>query len=75
VAIMIENSMKLNLTLNKDLVKQYEDMASNMCIPRSALMTIALIQYMEQKQALNSMSSFEDLVGRMEGLNGKEVEK
>jgi metal-responsive CopG/Arc/MetJ family transcriptional regulator len=70
---MIKNSMKVNLTLNKDLVESYDVLAREMCVPRSALLNIVLTQYIENKLALNSMSGLEGLVAKME--NMKESDK
>lgn len=68
---MIKNVIRVNINLNRDLVRAYDDIAANMCIPRSALMVFALTQYLENKQALSSMSNLEELVGKMENYSNK----
>jgi len=63
---MKENGLRVNLTLNKDLVKLYDELAQGMCIPRNALLNMVLTQYIENKQAVSAMSGLEGLVAKME---------
>ena len=72
---MLDNSKRVNLNLPDDLVKSYDDMARKMCVPRSALITIALVTYLDNKVALDTLGNMKALIAEIEIEQNKKVKK
>jgi metal-responsive CopG/Arc/MetJ family transcriptional regulator len=64
---MLNNAMRVSLNLPKSLVEKFDEIAMELCVPRTALINMALSQYIENKEAISTMGGLQDLVNRMEG--------
>lgn len=51
-----------NITMSDEIAKWYEDKAEELGIAQTAVMTIALKQYMEQDKTINVLHNMEQLI-------------
>ena len=59
---MRKETKRKNIQLSIELAKWYEELADEIGISHSALMTMALKQYKDQQEALKFASNIEDLI-------------
>lgn len=71
---MASTSKRVNITVSDEIINFYQELADEMGVPRSAVMVMAMKNYMDQQKSLKMVdiySSMEDLVSKLEqlGLN------
>lgn len=68
---------RLNINMSEKLVEWYDKRAEEMGVSRSAVMCMAMQEYMEQKNAVNVMEEFKVLAEQMKiaELAQKELEE
>ena len=65
---MEKETVRVNITISKELNEWYREQAGDMGIAISGLMCVALAQYREQKQALGIMENMPALFERLQGM-------
>lgn len=70
---MENESIKVNIRISREVKKFYEDFSKEVGAPQSALMALALKEYMDQKTALrdlpvllNKVSEFENKLNEID---------
>lgn len=53
---MENNTVRVNIRVSQKIKKYFEDKSSETGVPQSALMALALEEYIDQKQAINFTS-------------------
>lgn len=49
---LLENRVRVNVTMSKEMVNFYQNLAESMGIPRSTAMVMALKTYMDQQEMI-----------------------
>lgn len=62
-------SVRKNITLSDDLAEYFEKKSRETGISQSALMVMAISEYLDQKKAMNSLN---DILNQMKKLENKE---
>lgn len=60
--------IRKNIQMSEEVAKWYEERSKEMGVSQSALMTIALKQYLDQDKAMNVMSKFEKMINDVKKL-------
>ena len=58
--------VRKNIRMSPEVAKFYEEKAKSMGISQSALMVVALTDYIKQEKTINMMSSLKDIMERLE---------
>lgn len=68
---MEKESIKVNIRISKEIKKFYEDFSKEVGAPQSALMALALREYMDQKSAIRDLPILLDKMNQIENqING-----
>lgn len=68
-------NVRKNLTMSPELAKWFEEKAKQLGVSQTAMMTVALGDYMKQEKAMNMMSNFEFVEQQLQELAGQQPEK
>ena len=58
--------VRKNIRMSPEIAKYYEDKARELGISQSAMMVIALNEYIKQEKTINMMSNFDNMVKLVE---------
>lgn len=61
------STIRKNINMSIEVAKWYEDKAKELGISQSALMVLALSDYIKQDKALEMMSQMKEMFNKMEG--------
>ena len=64
-------SVRVNITISDDLKKYFEDWSKTSGVPQSALMSLAMSEYIDQKKAINSLGPIMEQIKLLEAKNIK----
>lgn len=59
-------NIRKNITMSLELAAWYEEKAKNIGVSQSALMVMALNEYIKQDKTIAMMSAFESMVGKFD---------
>lgn len=63
--------MRINITVSEDIKAWFEDKSKRTGISQSALMAMALDEWIFQKEAMKSMSDMGSIISKLEDMQSK----
>lgn len=67
---MENESIKVNIRISREIKKFYEDFSKEVGAPQSALMALALKEYMDQKNAMRDLPLLLNRLNQMQNESG-----
>lgn len=67
----MSNMMRVNTRIGKDANRWLDNESERTGVPKSTLIHLAVEQYIQQKEAVASMSSVNELLDRLQALESK----